>query len=370
MSKLPASPIEVADPVVRTAAKQAVVWLGLAAAMWLAWQLADALLLIVGALVFAALLDGGTRLLGRVVPAGRGVRLTLVVLLMLAAVAGFLAVTGYQIAAQWEMLRATLTQQLGRLSAILADYGVTDLTGRDGQGLMSGLATELFGSVGKLTEFVGGAIGAIGSLILIVVLGTFIAAEPRLYERGIEWLTPRAYRASAAGLMEKLASTLRRWTAGRLFAMACDGGLTALGLWIVGVPLAPLLGLIAFALAFIPNIGAAISGVLMVLVGFSVDANTGLLAIAVYVIVQFVEGNILTPLVEKRAVDLAPAVVLAAQLLFGALFGLLGLALADPIVAMIKVALEHRRAAKPPQSDPTQSEWPTSTDSEPSAHPS
>lgn len=370
MPQLPASPIEVSDPVIRTAAKQAVVWLSLASALWLAWQLADALLLIVGALVFAALLDGGTRLIGSIVPASRGVRLSIVCLLLLAAIAGFLAVTGYQIAAQWEMLRATLTQQLGRLSAILADYGVTDLTGRDGQGLMSGLAGELFGSVGKLTQFVGGAIGALGSLILIIVLGTFIAAEPRLYERGVEWLTPRGRRASVADLLEKLASTLRRWTAGRLFAMACDGILTAVGLWLAGVPLAPLLGLIAFALAFIPNIGAAISGVLMVLVGFSVDTQTGLLALGVYVVVQFVEGNILTPLVEKRAVDLAPAVVLAAQLLFGALFGLLGLALADPIVAMAKVALEHRRAAKPPQSATTQPEWPTSTDSDPSAHPS
>jgi len=369
MSQLPASPIETRDPVVRTAVKQASVWLGMAAALWLAWQLADALLLIVGALVFAALLDGGARLLGRVVPGGRSVNLTLVVLLLLAAVVGFLAVTGIQIAAQWEMLRATLTEQLARLSGILADYGVRDFTGRDGQGLLSGLATELFGSVGKLTQFVGGAVGAVGSLLLITVLGTFIAAEPRLYERGIEWLTPRDYRGGMGDLLEKIAKTLRRWTAGRLFAMACDGVLTGIGLWLVGVPLAPLLGLIAFALAFIPNIGAAISGILMVLVGFSVDTNTGLAAIAVYVVVQFVEGNILTPMVEKRAVDLAPAVVLAAQLLFGALFGILGLALADPIVAMLKVALEHRRAAKPPHSAATQPPWPTSTDSAPSPPP-
>ncbi|MCA3254793.1 MAG: AI-2E family transporter, partial [Alphaproteobacteria bacterium] len=157
MSKLPASPIEVSDPVVRDAAKQAIVGLGLAASMWLAWQVADALLLIVGALVFAALLDGGARLLGRVIPGRRALRLMLVIVLLLAAIAGFLAVTGYQIAAQWELLRTTLTAQLTQLSAILADYGITNFTGRDGEGLMSGLATELLGSVGKLTDFVGGA---------------------------------------------------------------------------------------------------------------------------------------------------------------------------------------------------------------------
>ncbi len=106
--------------------------------------------------------------------------------------------------------------------------------------------------------------------------------------------------------------------------------------------MAALLGILTGLLAFIPNIGAIVSGVLIVLAGFSVGVNEGLWAIAVYVIVQTVDGYLIVPYVAKKTVDLAPALVLGAQLLFGALFGIMGLALADPMVAMVKTALEQK----------------------------
>jgi predicted PurR-regulated permease PerM len=106
--------------------------------------------------------------------------------------------------------------------------------------------------------------------------------------------------------------------------------------------MAGLLGLLTGLLAFLPNIGAIVSGVLTVLVGFSAGVDTGLWAVAVYLIVQTVDGYLIVPMVAKKSVDLAPALILSAQLLFGALFGLLGLALADPLVAMLKVMLERR----------------------------
>ena len=106
--------------------------------------------------------------------------------------------------------------------------------------------------------------------------------------------------------------------------------------------MAALLGVLTGILAFLPNIGAIVSGVLIVLVGFSAGMDAGLYAIGVYLVVQTVDGYLIVPMVAKRAVDLAPALVLGAQILFGALFGILGLFLADPIVAMIKVFLEER----------------------------
>jgi len=125
------------------------------------------------------------------------------------------------------------------------------------------------------------------------------------------------------------------------------------GTWLLllagGVPMAALLGLLTGLLAFIPNIGAIVSGVLIVLAGFSVGVEQGLWAIAVYFIVQTVDGYLIVPYVARRTVDLAPALVLGAQLLFGALFGIMGLALADPIVAMIKVALERHSQDGPPR---------------------
>ncbi len=136
--------------------------------------------------------------------------------------------------------------------------------------------------------------------------------------------------------------TMRRLMAGRLLGMAVEGIGTWLLLWIGGVPMAALLGLLTGLLAFIPNIGAIISGVLIVLAGFSVSTDAGLWAIGVYVIVQIVDGYLIVPYVARKTVDLAPALVLGAQLLFGALFGLMGLALADPLIAMIKAGLERK----------------------------
>ena len=124
--------------------------------------------------------------------------------------------------------------------------------------------------------------------------------------------------------------------------MAVEGFGTWILLWIGGVPMAALLGILTGLLAFIPNIGAIVSGVLIVLAGFSVGVNSGLWAIAVYLIVQVVDGYLIVPYVARKTVDLAPALVLGAQLLFGALFGLMGLALADPLVAMIKATLQQK----------------------------
>lgn len=371
MNPPPPSPVEVHDPLIRDTLKQAFVWLGLAATLFLAWHLAWALLLIVGGLVFAAFLDLLSRWLGKLWNGPRGIRLAVMVLIFLGLLIGFLALAGYQLADQAGELSRTLDAQIRRVSVLLERYGFANIAGNERGGHLAGLASQVIGSFGKLTQALGTAVGAIGSFVLIVVLGIYVAAEPRLYERGVEWLAPVRTRKDIRALGDELAETLRRWTLGRLIAMLFEGVFTSVALLVAGVPLAPLLGLIAGILAFIPNVGALISGALIVLVGFSVGTETGIAALAVYLVLQFVEGNFITPYVERRVVDIAPAVTLGAQLLFGVLFGLLGVALAVPIVAMVKVGLEHRRASTMPQSRSTGGEWQNSdSDLEPSAHPS
>src|SRR3546814_9977544 len=110
---------------------------------------------------------------------------------------------------------------------------------------------------------------------------------------------------------------------------------------VLGVPMALVLGLIAAILAFIPNVGAFITGVLMTAVGFSAGVDTGLYALATYFVVQTFDGYVVIPMVAKRTVDLPPALTLSAQILASTLFGVVVLALADPMTAMIKVALER-----------------------------
>ncbi|MFV0623858.1 AI-2E family transporter [Sphingomonas sp. ac-8] len=336
-------PNELRDPVVRAELRKASVWFGLAAAIALVVLLIQPLLIIFGGLVFAAMLDGGVRLLGRVLPIPRGIRLLIVVLLATAFILGTFYLTGVQIAAQAEQLRSTLEVQGNRLIAWANGTGLMPARSD-----MSGLAQQALGSVGRLTSAVGTVFGAFTSLFMILVIGLFVAMEPKLYDRGLQWMVPVGQRAEFAVTINRMATTMRRLLAGRLAGMVFEGALTWLLLWITGVPMALLLGIITGLLAFIPNIGAFISGVLMVAVGFSAGADTGLWAIAIYFAVQTFDGYVLLPIVARRTVDLPPALTLSSQILASTLFGVLGLALADPMVAMIKVALEREseRAAR------------------------
>ncbi len=180
----------------------------------------------------------------------------------------------------------------------------------------------------------------------MIVIGIFIAIEPRIYDRGIAWMLPLRHRERFYRIADHVGFTLRRLLAGRLLGMVFEGIFTWFMLAYVSqlfgvqpIPMAALLGLITGLLAFIPNIGAIVSGVLMVAVGFSAGTNEGLFAIFVYFFVQNVDGYLVIPYIARRTVDLAPAIVLAMQLLMGALFGILGVLFADPILAALKVTL-------------------------------
>jgi len=316
---------------------KAAIWLGLAAAFALVVLLIQPLLLVFAALVFAGMLDGGTRLLGRVLPIPRGWRLLLTCIGVVAFLGWTFYFAGSQISSQFEALRQVIATQLTRVFGWAHTQGLLPKTG-GGQAI----ANELMGSLGRLTSVVGSALGVVSSVAMIVVLGIFIAAEPRLYERGFAWLLPIDRRAEFYATSERMGYTLRRLMFGRLIGMAVEGFGTGIALTLVGVPMAALLGLLTGILAFLPNIGSIVSGVLIILVGFSAGTDTGIWAIVIYVAVQTIDGNIIVPWVARRSVDLAPALILGAQLLFGTLFGIVGLALADPIVAMIKVFLEQR----------------------------
>ena len=309
----------------------------MAVAVALIALLAQPIMLIVGALVIATMMDGGSRLLGRVLPIGRGWRLAIVLVGAVAFLAYTFYLTGSNLAAQAQAMRDIVETQVGRIGRWMHSMGVTT-TPDD----LKGLAGQAMSSMGRVTAAVGTAVGAITSVVMMLVLAIFIAVEPKLYERGVAWMLPMKRRADFYRTADRMGWTLRRLMAGRLIGMSVEGVGTWLLLWAGGVPMAGLLGILTGLLAFLPNIGSIISGALIILVGFSAGTNTGLYAFGVYLAVQIVDGYLIVPMVAKRAVDLAPALVLAAQILFGALFGILGLFLADPVVAMVKVWLEER----------------------------
>ena len=331
------APTELTDPAMRAELRRASIWFGLGIAIALVVLLIQPLLIIFGGIVFASMLDGGVRLLGRVLPIGRGWRLMIISLLTVAFILGTIYLAGVQIVAQFGQLRETLEAQADRLIGLANQWGLVP-----GRSDLAGIAQQALGSVGRLTGYIGTVFGALSTIFLIMVIGLFIAMEPRLYDRGLQWMIPSRSRAEFAITINRMAKTLRVLLAGRLAGMFFEGVLTWIALALVGVPMAMILGILTGILAFIPNIGAFISGALMVLVGFSAGVETGLWAIAVYFIVQTFDGYVLLPYVARKTVDVPPALTLGAQILASTLFGLIGLALADPMVAMTKVALERR----------------------------
>ncbi len=344
---------------VRDEARKAAVWLGMALAIVGVIVLSQPILLIIGGMILSVILDGGTRLLGRVLPIGRGWRLLIVTLAGFAFVGWVFYFAGSTLAGQAEELRQVVTEQAQRVLGFAVEFG---LMPADGTGLQS-FGQQLLGGVGRLTTAVSTAIGVVTSIILIMVIGIFVAIEPHLYDRGVAWMLPVENRARFYEISDQVGYTLRRLLAGRIVGMVFEGIFTFIMLMIGGVPFAALLGLLTGLLAFIPNIGALISGILMVAVGFSAGTGEGLWAIFVYFFVQNVDGYLVVPYIARRTVDLAPALVLAAQLLFGALFGILGLLLADPIVATIKVTLQklsETRAMQAAEASPAASSRPRS----------
>jgi predicted PurR-regulated permease PerM len=342
-------PAEFRDPIVRGEMRKAAVWFGIALAIAGIIYLGKPLLLIVGGGIFAVFLDGGVRLLGRYLPIPRGWRLLLVLVLGFGFIGWVFWFAGTAIAAQFGALREVVTAQFQRVVEFAVSLGLVP------EGQSANIGSGLVGSIGKLTSAVGSVIGAVASIIVMLVIGIFLASEPRLYDRGIAWMLPLRARSGFYRIAEHAGFTLRRLLFGRLVAMVFEGVFTWFMLMLAGVPMAGLLGLVTGVLAFIPNIGAIVSGVLMIAVGFSASTDQGIWCIVVYFLVHNIDAYVVVPYVARRTVDLAPAVLLAMQLLMGALFGILGILFADPILATLKVVLidlsrQHAaREGEPPE---------------------
>jgi len=188
------------------------------------------------------------------------------------------------------------------------------------------------------TTAVFATFGALGTFILILFIGLYGAADPGRYREGFLMLIAPPGRARAEEVLDNAAGTLRGWLTAQLISMSVVGVLTWAGLWLLGIPLALVLGLIAALLAFIPNIGPVLAAVPALLLAVSQGWSTVFWVGTVYVGVQTLESYVITPLVQLEKVSLPPLLVIGFQMLFGVLFGvlfgILGLMLATPTAAL------------------------------------
>jgi predicted PurR-regulated permease PerM len=193
---------------------------------------------------------------------------------------------------------------------------------------------------GKFFSAVFGIFGILGDIYIILFLGFLITASPKPYQKGIVHLIPKARRKRTREVLQTLGVTLRSWLAGKLLSMLIVAVFTWLGLWLIDIPFALLLGITAGILAFVPNFGPLIALLLGALVAVPYGFDKVLLTAVVYITAQIVESNLLTPLIQRHQISLPMAMVLFAQLVLGVFAGVLGLILATPIFALVMVLVK------------------------------
>lgn len=203
--------------------------------------------------------------------------------------------------------------------------------------LLSGAGSVL----GQASTVALAVFGAIGNVFIVVVLGLFVAADPRTYRDGLLRFVPSRHRTHAASVADDIGITLRHWLFGQLVVMAAIFVCVWLGLSLVGIDGSLVLGLQAGLLCFIPTIGALVAGIIIVLASLASGLKGVIAGLCVYLLVQTLESYVLTPFVQKRALDIPPATLFAGQILLGVLFGLWGVALALPLMAVAKVLLDR-----------------------------
>jgi predicted PurR-regulated permease PerM len=196
------------------------------------------------------------------------------------------------------------------------------------------MAASKDGNWQSMMKFAGLTIHGLGGLLFAIVIGVFLAFEPELYRNGFLALFPKARRKRLGEVLDELGFTLWWWLMGQLVTMATMGVFIGTGLALLGVPLAGTLGLIAAILCFIPSLGMIIAVIPAIMLGLTKSPTMGLWVALLYLGVQLVEANVITPLVQRKAISLPPAFVLGSELLMGLLLGGAGLAFATPLVAV------------------------------------
>jgi predicted PurR-regulated permease PerM len=194
--------------------------------------------------------------------------------------------------------------------------------------------------VGGAMTFAGGALEAAANLFIVLFFAIFLAAQPKLYVDGAVRLVPPRGRARAREVLDEIGDVLQRWLVGQAILMACIAVLTAVGLALIGAPLALPLALLAGLLNFIPYVGPIVAALPAVLVGFSEGPQMALYVVALFIFVQSVEGYVLEPVIQRRAVFLPPALILFSQMVLGLVGGPLGIIVATPLAAALLVAVK------------------------------
>ena len=317
------------------------------AGLFLAWMAADTLFLIFAGLLFAAMLDACTRGLAKLLPIGHGWNLAIVSCGIAIFIGGLLAWGGFSIALQIDNLLRSLNQQLHSLEQEMAALGFAPAGTRAGIASMGDLVRLLFPNphqlFGEAQSAFTLAVGGIGDAVIAVLVGIFVAVNPGAYRSAIIAFLPSRHRPSVGFILDETAMFLRRWLIGQLVVIAVLATLTWIVLVAMNVPSALLLGIQAGLFNFIPYLGAVVGAGPIVLMALPLGATALLILLGLYTATHIGVGYVISPLIQKQAVDMPPALTLASLILFGALFGAASVVVATPLVAAIRHAVLRLR---------------------------
>lgn len=345
-------------------------------------------LLIVSALgvIFGLALSGGVDLLVKRIPIPRGIAAALIVLLLFSALAGIGALLAPTLRDQTRELKEQLPAAMNRIEQWFTESGSgiagileVDQAGSDASRpptaaqegkrpaqrtgapqtgmesrtveeqettskvagtLSEQLSSQIGGIMGFLFPFVSGTVAAVGALILMVFLAIYIAADPALYKRGLMHLFPHRARPRAEEVITEVGSALQRWLIARLIAMVVVGIVVTGALMLIGVRSAIALGVLAGLLEFIPFFGPIIAAVPAIGLAFAESPEKALYVVIAFLLVNQLEGNVLTPLLLQNRVDIPPALTVVAVAALGIVFGFLGLVIGEPLLVAVMVAIK------------------------------
>src|ERR687897_1012120 len=322
--------------------------IGLAFALFLAvyfvYQVRAVMLVLLLTLLFSVIISRPVDYLARK-GLGRGLG-TLVVFgtLTLALALGGVAL-GSVVESQAQQLVEDLPTLLSNaqhfIEGVQSRFGL-DISLPDSQQLLDSARSFLSGGAFSTFISVGAGVANVVSLAVVVLISTiFAVARPAPLVNGFVVLFPAGRRERVREILEKMYKNVQRWFLGQLASMTIIGLLFTIALFFIGVPFALLLGILSGLLAFIPFVGPAISVIPPILLALAQEPISALWVLLAYAVVQFIEGNVIQPVVMSRAVSLHPTVIVFTLLIMGTLFGFVGLLLAIPLIAALQVLVRQ-----------------------------
>jgi predicted PurR-regulated permease PerM len=337
-----------------------------AALLLFTWYFAATLFLIFAGVLLGVALNAFTDLFGRVVRLPHALRLTIVCLVLAGLLSGVIFLGGATIAQQATALSDTIKSQLAGAKAFLEKNGIDtsyldfgnsgtapagaapakpaqpahNLPGADA------IASGGGAIVSQALKLILGTVSAVGNFFIVLFLGLAFAAQPGVYRNGLLYMAPAQHRGRAAVIVDRISETLERWLIAQIITMAAVFIITWVGLAIIGIQSSFILAIQAGLLTFIPTVGALVAGLIVVLASLASGWIAAASAFVLFLGIHALESYILTPILQRQALEIPPATLFAFQILLGVVFGIWGLALALPLMAVVKVTIDYFKAGE------------------------